>query len=96
MSRRAHISRDVLSFTRLLEHRPAAAEYEGELTPSAGSDNERDIDMVYGIAPVLNAMRNSRREKLTLYSQDGLAPANKKDKAAAGAIYDLARETGVP
>lgn len=52
--------------------------------------------MVYGIAPVLNVLRNKRREKLGLYCQDGLAPANKKDRAAANRIYDIARETDVP
>lgn len=52
--------------------------------------------MVYGIAPVLNALRNTRREKLGLYCQDGLAPANKKDRAAANTIYDLARDSDVP
>lgn len=51
--------------------------------------------MVYGIAPVLNALRNSRREKLGIYCQDGLAPANKKDRSAANTIYDLAREHDV-
>lgn len=70
------------------------ADYQGELTPGA-VDEDTDFDMVYGIAPVLNALKNTRREKLGLYCQDGLAPANKKDRAAANTIYDLARETSV-
>lgn len=56
---------------------------------------DTNFDLLYGIAPVLNALRNGRREKVGLYCQDGLAPANKKDRAAANTIYDLARESDV-
>lgn len=71
------------------------AGYQGELSPSQNADEDTNVDMLYGIAPVLNALRNTRREKLGLYCQDGLAPANKKDRAAANTIYDLARESDV-
>lgn len=60
-----------------------------------GADENLDIDMVYGIAPVLNALRNTRREMLGLYIQDGLTPGNKKDRNAANKIYDIARENDV-
>lgn len=75
------------------------ADYQAELSPGSSSSStveDTNFDMVYGIAPVLNALRNNRREKLELYCQDGLAPANKKDRAAANQIYDIARETDVP
>eukprot|EP00903_Cladosiphon_okamuranus_P007067 g6869.t1 len=72
------------------------ADYQAELSPNDDMDVDTKFDMVYGIAPVLNVLRNNRREKLGLYCQDGLAPANKKDRAAANQIYDLARETDVP
>lgn len=75
---------------------PSPADYQAELSPNDNVDVDTNFDMVYGIAPVFNVLRNSRREKLGLYCQDGLAPANKKDRAAANQIYDLARETGVP
>ncbi|CAN0117390.1 unnamed protein product, partial [Hapterophycus canaliculatus] len=71
-------------------------DYQAELSPSDNVDEDKNFDMVYGIAPVLNVLRNDRREKLGLYCQDGLAPANKKDRAAANQIYDLARSTDVP
>lgn len=58
-------------------------------------EEDADVDMVYGIAPVLNALRNTRREMLGLYVQDGLTPGNKKDRAAANKIYDLARENDI-
>lgn len=58
-------------------------------------EEDTDFDMLYGIAPVLNALQNDRRELLGLYCQDGLAPANKKDRSAANKIYDLARENDV-
>ncbi|CAB1100778.1 unnamed protein product [Ectocarpus sp. CCAP 1310/34] len=72
------------------------ANYQAELSPTHNVDEDTNFDMVYGIAPVLNVLRNNRREKLGLYCQDGLAPANKKDRAAANRIYDIARETDVP
>ncbi|CAN0067778.1 unnamed protein product, partial [Scytosiphon promiscuus] len=72
------------------------ADYQAELSPNDNVDEDKNFDMVYGIAPVLNVLRNDRREKLGLYCQDGLAPANKKDRAAANQIYDLARNTDVP
>lgn len=77
----------------------SSADYQAELSPNTRNNNvdeDTNFDMVYGIAPVLNVLRNNRREKLGLYCQDGLAPANKKDRAAANQIYDLARETDVP
>lgn len=78
------------------KHR-SSANYQAEMSPNSNSvDEDTNFDMVYGIAPVLNVLRNNRREKLGLYCQDGLAPANKKDRAAANQIYDLARETDVP
>lgn len=77
------------------QNRPSA-NYQAELSPNHNADEDTNFDMVYGIAPVLNVLRNKRREKLGLYCQDGLAPANKKDRAAANRIYDLARETDVP
>lgn len=86
---------------RLVAHPPqnsilSPADYQAELSPNDNVDVDTNFDMVYGIAPVLNALRNNRREKLGLYCQDGLAPANKKDRAAANQIYDLSRETDVP
>lgn len=71
------------------------ADVQGELSPKGALEEDTNFDMVYGIAPVLNALRNRRREKLELYCQDGLTPANKKDRAAANMIYDLARESDV-
>lgn len=73
----------------------SSADYQAELSPHNNVE-DTDFDMVYGIAPVLNVLRNNRREKLGLYCQDGLAPANKKDRAAANQIYDLAREADIP
>lgn len=72
-----------------------SADYQAELAPGQNIDEDTNFDMVYGIAPVLNALRNDRREKLGLYCQDGVVPANKKDRAAANTIYDLARESDV-
>eukprot|EP00752_Nemacystus_decipiens_P011249 g9997.t1 len=72
------------------------ADYQAELSPNDNVNVDMNFDMVYGIAPVLNVLRNNRREKLGLYCQDGLAPGNKKDRVAANQIYDLARETDVP
>lgn len=77
------------------QNRPSA-NYQAELSPTHNADEDTNFDMVYGIAPVLNVLRNNRREKLGMYCQDGLAPANKKDRAAANRIYDIARETDVP
>lgn len=72
------------------------SDYQAELAPGVGAGEEdADVDMVYGIAPVLNALRNTRREMLGLYVQDGLTPGNKKDRAAANKIYDLARENDI-
>lgn len=74
---------------------PPPAGYQTELSPGQNIDEDTNFDMVYGIAPVLNALRNDRREKLGLYCQDGVVPGNKKDRAAANTIYDLARESEV-
>lgn len=52
--------------------------------------------MLYGIAPVLNALRNNRRRKIGLYCQDGVTTVHKKDRVAAAAIYDLARDSDIP
>lgn len=73
----------------------STAGYNAQRGPNAADGDGNDIEMVYGIAPVLNALRNDRRRKHTLYCQDGLAPANKKDRAAAGAILALAGEANV-
>ncbi|CAM9265182.1 unnamed protein product [Choristocarpus tenellus] len=84
-------------------YKPASGWMKDELSTFQGQSSAEEqleevnsnVDNVYGINPVLNALQSNRREVLMLYVQDGLNPANKKDRAAADQIHDIVRENDI-
>ena len=55
------------------------------------------MDLLYGIAPVLNAMTAGRREELLeLFVQDGITPRDRKDRGALTKIQQLAEAARIP
>jgi RNA 2'-O ribose methyltransferase substrate binding len=55
------------------------------------------VDFIYGIAPVLNALSAGRREELLeLFVQEGITPRERKDRAALTRIQQLAEAARIP
>ena len=51
-------------------------------------------DAIYGVSPVLAALKFSRRTLFSLHVQEGLKPAKKKDQTAVAQAVQAAREAG--
>lgn len=54
-----------------------------------------DNTLLYGVSPVLSALQANRRKLHTLFIQDGINLAKRKDKAAVIKIQRLAQEHGL-
>jgi hypothetical protein len=73
----------------------SSGEVQEEQTPRPPSLRERWVgDYVYGVSPVLAALRAGRREVHALYIQEGMQLSKRKDKAAVqvGAGAGICRE----
>jgi len=53
---------------------------------------EEGLDYIYGINPILNALKSQKRDMQKLYIQEGLDSANKKDKGAVDRLICLSQE----
>ncbi|GAB4813062.1 hypothetical protein N2152v2_000108 [Parachlorella kessleri] len=76
------------------EERPWQQQEEDD-TPKAPTIRDQWVgDYIYGVSPVLAALRAGRREITALYVQEGLQNSQRKDKAAVQAARALAQEAG--
>ena len=77
-------------------YRPAFDDMTEGSSESGEMQPDEQLDQLYGVSPVLSALRSRRRELRRLWLQDTLSTDKRSDRPALREIETLAHEAGLP